>query len=148
MLQLCVLLQIFCTFALTGLIWTIQWVHYPSFRFIRPEDFQKFHTFHSASISTVVAPLMVIELTTAALYCAFMPSTLNYVNFALVVAVWKVTAFVSVPLHHKLSKSYDVKVIEKLVKTNWIRTLLWTIKSLIWIYVLYHWESLKTLPFE
>jgi hypothetical protein len=49
----------------TGLIWTIQLVHYPSMKFVPEERFISFHNFHSKRISILAIPIMLIELITS-----------------------------------------------------------------------------------
>ncbi|MEO1655819.1 MAG: hypothetical protein AAFU64_19920, partial [Bacteroidota bacterium] len=47
---------------LTGLIWVIQVLHYPSFAKFDPVHFSDFHPFHTQRISLIVALPMVVEL--------------------------------------------------------------------------------------
>ena len=47
---------------LTGLIWTVQLVHYPSFQFIEKDSFVEFEKFHQRKISILVIPLMILEV--------------------------------------------------------------------------------------
>ena len=58
-------LNVISAFLLTGVIWTIQLVHYPSFHFIDKLSFTNFHNFHERRISIIVMPLMLIELITS-----------------------------------------------------------------------------------
>jgi hypothetical protein len=46
-----------------------------------------------------------------------------------VIILWLVTFIFSVPLHNKLLQGKDHLHIQKLVRTNWIRTLLWWTRS-------------------
>lgn len=115
--------------ALAGVIWLVQLVHYPAFRFIHPEHFGVFHRFHSVQITYLVAPLMAIELITAIALLVMAPQQgISYFNFASVLALWLVTFFVSVPLHRTLAHSYSLDVINKLIVTNWWRTALWSVR--------------------
>jgi len=120
-------------FYLTGLIWTIQLVHYPSFRFISEERFQEFHRFHSNRITWVVAPVMLVELFTAALVLREQATLASSLSLLSIVLIWALTAFVSVPLHSKLSKGKNSHLIRQLVLTNGFRTVLWTLRSLAFI---------------
>ena len=47
---------------LTGVIWTVQLVHYPGFAQVAQESFGAFHRLHSRRISWVVLGPMVLEL--------------------------------------------------------------------------------------
>ena len=125
-------LNVISAFLLTGVIWTIQIVHYPSFHYIDKMSFTNFHHFHERRISIIVMPLMLIELTTStALYINNMSSIVFALNLLIVVLIWCSTFFVQVPIHSILSHKKDKKLIEKLVNTNWIRTFLWSMRMLL-----------------
>lgn len=130
------IIQLFCTFSLTGLIWVIQCVHYPAFRYANVETFKVFHNFHSQNITWIVAPLMVSELLTATLLFTKNNSNFWLMQLVLILLLWTSTAFLSVPLHNKLMNGYDLKLIHKLTITNWPRTLLWSLKSALLVYFL------------
>ena len=125
------LLNLFATYALFGLIWTIQLVHYPSFRYV--PEFTDFHVHHTSSITLVVGPLMVLELAVAA-YLAY-ANDWNWpwlVPLGIVLVIWVLTFFWAVPLHEKLGQLRDDVVIEQLIVANWPRTVLWTLKT-VWV---------------
>ena len=125
-------LNVISAFLLTGVIWTIQLVHYPSFHFIDKLSFTNFHNFHERRISIIVMPLMFIELITSiALYTHNMWSIVFTLNLLVVVLIWCSTFFVQVPIHSILSQKKDKDLIEKLVNTNWIRTFLWSMRMLL-----------------
>ena len=125
-------LNVISAFLLTGVIWTIQIVHYPSFHYIDKMSFTNFHHFHERRISIIVMPLMLIELTTStALYINNMSSIVFALNLLIVVLIWCSTFFVQVPIHSILSQKKDKKLIEKLVNTNWTRTFLWSMRMLL-----------------
>lgn len=132
------LINLFSTFAMTGIIWLIQVTHYPSFRYVEAKDWPQFHAFHSGSITLVVAPLMMAQLLSA-ISLLFSPLFLTnkYIliaNLVLVSIVFIATAFVSVPVHNKMAQYFDSTLIESLILTNWIRTISWTINSVLLIY--------------
>ena len=52
----------FATSALTWLIWTIHIVHYPLLALVGRENFVKYEQSHSFRITTLVGPLMGVEL--------------------------------------------------------------------------------------
>jgi hypothetical protein len=125
-------LNVISAFLLTGVIWTIQIVHYPSFHYIDKMSFTNFHHFHERRISIIVMPLMLIELTTStALYINNMSSIVFALNLLIVVLIWCSTFFIQVPIHSILSQKKNKKLIEKLVNTNWIRTFLWSMRMLL-----------------
>ena len=140
------LLSLAVSWALFGLIWMVQLVHYPSFRYI--EDFQAFHQHHTSSISLIVAPLMLVELVLT-VYLAW-EARFNWqwlVPLAMVLLIWANTFLQAVPLHEELARKAAadsgelVNSIESLIQVNWPRTILWTLKA-IWVRWM-AWELLK-----
>ncbi|WP_409377744.1 hypothetical protein [Balneola sp. MJW-20] len=119
-----------------GLIWYVQLVHYPGFRFIHPERFDEFHQFHSRFTGIIVAPVMLTELGTS-FYLFLNDTALGYqaIGFYIVVLIWISTAFLSVPSHKILSGNKNDSEIDKLINTNWIRTGLWTAKAFLGLYL-------------
>lgn len=132
MAQIVFFLHFTSTVFMTGVIWLVQLVHYPSFQYIKSDEFPKFCQFHQNSITWVVGPMMVFELISG-LYLVFSPlaSAKLYLGLGLIALVWLSTFFLSVPLHTKLLLGPDPEVIRNLVLTNWPRTLLWTLRSII-----------------
>ncbi len=49
------------TWTLCGLIWTIQFVHYPLFKFVWQEQFRTYPAHHACLISWLVIPLLLLE---------------------------------------------------------------------------------------
>lgn len=123
----------FATIALVGLIWTIQLVHYPLMALVGREGFAAYEVAHLRRITPLVGPLMIVELLTAIALCrtgavdvaAWMP----WVGLVLVAVVWLATAFVSVPCHRALAGGFDEAALRRLVDTNWIRTVAWTLRG-------------------
>ena len=126
------LLAVHCavTWALVGLIWTVQLVHYPLFAHVGAENFRAYHTRHMRQITFIVAPLMAAELLTAALLflrgarepwllASFVPLLFNWL------ATWRV----QIPLHDRLVAGFDPEAHRRLVATNWWRTLAWTARG-------------------
>ena len=62
-------------FYLTGLIWTIQWVHYPLIEMVSPDQFTKYEAAHTIAITAIVGPVMVAELVTAVAWAVLCPSS-------------------------------------------------------------------------
>ena len=133
-----VLAHIFSTFFLTGLIWIVQLVHYPGFHFVEPNDFIAFEKFHTSRISTIVIPSMFCELLTG-IYLFFLPNTGQLLKLSIILIgfIWLSTFILSVPIHGKLSLGKDTDLINKLVATNWPRTILWSIRSGFLVFLLF-----------
>ena len=135
-----VLINIISSFFAAGLIWVIQLVHYPSMKFVSENEFESFHSFHQKKISILAMPLMAIELITSIILLiqSFENDTslIFKINFMIVVLIWFSTFFMQVPLHQKLSKGKNDVLIDKLVFTNWFRTVLWTLRSILMLFLL------------
>ena len=131
------IINLFSSFFLCGLIWTIQLVHYPSFHALDKVHFIEHMNLHKQRISLLVVPMMLLELATSIGLVLFadLYSELNKAGLIIVILIWFSTFFVQVPLHKKLSSGYDQVIITKLVRTNFIRTILWTLKATIGGYV-------------
>ena len=125
------------SFIAVGLIWTIQLVHYPSMKYIPKDRFPEYHNFHSIRISILAIPLMFAELVTSTilLYQNLNNAiqTIFLVNLILVLLIWLSTFLIQVPLHNALSKEKNTEKLSKLIFSNWIRTILWTARSILMI---------------
>ena len=123
---------------MVGVIWVIQLVHYPSFRFTDREKYVSFQIFHMRNISFIVVPVMILEFLSGLLLVLYHSNheSLLRISFFLLLIIWLVTALFFAQIHQKLSKGYDETLVRKLVSLNWIRTLLWTLRSCIITYCL------------
>ena len=121
------------TSVMVGVIWTIQLVHYPSFHFIELNQYTTFQRFHMSRISYVVIPAMLTELFTL-IFIIIPMDQVDHIILAsafLLIVIWLMTAVFFSGVHQKLTLGYDQAVVEKLVKLNWGRTLLWTLRLLL-----------------
>ena len=118
---------------LTGLIWTVQLVHYPSFGLVPKAAWAAFHAAHTRRMSYVVLAPMVLELGLAiGLAWAgrrLLPGSAGWWSLGLVGLAWAVTFFISVPFHNRLAQGFDYIAIDGLTRTNWLRTLAWTARA-------------------
>ena len=123
-----------CTFSLTGLIYFVQHVHYPLMSAVGDKNFDQYHVLHLRKTTHVVLPLMVTELITSFLLISYSP--LLTLNFFLCLLIWGSTFLIQVPQHQRLSEAVRTKHIENLVRSNWLRTILWTVRSLTLLFIL------------
>lgn len=93
---------------------------------------------HSQRITYIVGPLMLLELLSAFAIVVHGLTLVPIINLSLLLLIWLSTAFVSIPIHNKLARGSDRDAIEKLIRTNWSRTLLWTARSLLLAFSLHH----------
>ena len=128
------LLNLILAAYLTGVCWVVQLVVYPALMLVGKAEFARYHAAHTRRMGWVVAAPMVLELALAAwLAWATYPTwgagqALG--QLALVLVVWLVTVFVSVPFHNRLEAGgYNYIVLDGLTRTNWLRTLAWTART-------------------
>lgn len=121
---------------MTGLIWLVQVVHYPLMNRVDPAQFTSFHAVHSTRITFIVGPAMLVELATAiglvvaASFGSF-AKVLAWSCLALTAGVFASTAFLSVPQHAILGENFNQSAHARLVSTNWVRTILWSLHLVI-----------------
>lgn len=124
-------LHLVCTAAMTGLIWYVQCVHYPSFVWVRSEDWRCFHHRHTGMTGLVVSPLMIGELVTGiALLCLHPGWMAGWISMALLAVIWLNTFACMVPMHIRLERHADAATMRRLVQSNWIRTIAWSLRLL------------------
>ncbi len=121
------------TSIMTGVIWVIQIVHYPSFHFIEKELYTAFQKFHMNKISIIVIPIMLAELITGMMLFLDKSSKSPFliVSFVILVLIWLITGVFFSKAHNELMTGYQELVVNQLVAMNWIRTLLWTLRLLL-----------------
>ncbi len=131
------LIQLAATLMLTGLIWTIQCVHYPLFERVGREGFAAYHKAHGMRITWLVSPLMILEAACAAVWIIDRPEGVGaitaWAGAGLVAVLWISTAGMQIPLHRTLAGGFDPDAHRALVRGNWIRTGAWTARSLMLI---------------
>lgn len=124
---------------MTGLIWTIQIVHYPLFARVGETQFAAYEAGHAARITFIVGPAMLLELAAAAALVftrpAGVPAWAAWTSLGLVGVIWASTVMLQIPRHGELSAGFNAAAHAALVSTNWIRTCAWTARSalLFWV---------------
>ncbi len=121
------------TWAMFGVIWFVQLIHYPLLAKVGSDNFIEYENSLLNRTSLVVIPLMVAELSSAVIIAGMNVETplqtLSFINLSLVALIWASTFFIQVPLHNKLTKGFDASAHRSLVLSNWIRTILWTLRG-------------------
>ena len=137
-MKLILLTNVFATLFMVGLIWFVQIVHYPLFSSVGQKEFQRYEQMHQRLTTWVVGPAMLVELATAFALLKFAPGesqTLVWTGIVLVGVIWISTATLSVPAHNSLTLEYTQAAYDKLVRTNWIRTICWTARGGLMLYL-------------
>ena len=129
------LLQILSTCALFGLIWFVQIVHYPLHALVGRGEFPHYEAVHADRTGYVAGALMLLELGTAAALLlpavrpTAVPALQAWLSLALVGLIWLSTFAIQVPLHNRLHREHNRAAIGQLIRTNWVRTALWTLRT-------------------
>ncbi|MEC8677467.1 MAG: hypothetical protein VXX85_01280 [Candidatus Margulisiibacteriota bacterium] len=121
---------------MTAVIFIIQFIHYPQFLVVESSAWVKTAIHHQKVMGILVGPIMIVELFSWLILFNYLYEThLNlWVGVALImICLWVSTFFIQVPYHKQLLNNKSEWVINKLIKTNWIRTALWSLKLLILI---------------
>lgn len=131
------------TWFMVGLIWTIHVVHYPLFAFVGPDEYVAFQAEHVRRIGMLLIVPWVIEgaCILALLILAWrsksrallVPSVLGAAAMGIVLIM---SGFFSAPAHGKLADGFDAAVHSDLMRADLIRTIAWTIRGGISIWVL------------
>ena len=129
-------LQLLTTLPLVGLIWTIQIVHYPLFSRVAETGFVRYQEAHMRAIGPLVGPLMLVEALVALGLVIMRPDALSVAGLALLVVIWASTAFIQVPCHRVLTERFDDHAHRRLVSSNWIRTVAWTLRGIIALFMI------------
>ena len=114
-------------FGLVVLIWIVQLIVYPTFFVIAEDDFAGWHQRYTRLISYIVGPLMLAQMGLHAYGLYTAASAPGWVAALFIAGAWIVTFSLSVPCHNTLaSQGKSIPVIQKLIRTNWVRTVFWS----------------------
>lgn len=128
------------TLFMTGLIWFVQVVHYPLFARVGEASFGAYHADHVPLTQRVVGVPMLVELGCALALLVWRPDAIPawaaWLGAALAVALIASTMLVQVPLHARLAGGFDAGAHRRLVATSWLRTLGWTARGALALWML------------
>lgn len=134
------ILHVAATFTMFGVILVVQIVHYPLARYVDPAAYTTFQTAHMRRITYIVLPAMGLELGTA-LWLVWQPPGgvpvwLLWTGLGLLGVIWLSTALLQGPMHGRLMDGFKPTVHQRLVATNWIRTIAWTLRAAVVVWML------------
>jgi hypothetical protein len=126
------LIHLASTLFMTGLIWFVQVVHYPLLGVVGQDGFVRCQAFHLDRTTYVVGPPMLAELLSGLLlYWLTGRDRLLLLSLLLLGIIWLSTAFLQVPRHNVLAQGFDSGAHEFLVRSNWIRTVAWSLRAML-----------------
>ena len=127
------LINLASTWFMIGLIWIIQIVHYPLFSNVGSIYFITYHGNHKILISPLVGSVMIFELVSSVILLfqtpKGVPNWTIVVSIILLSVIWISTLILQVPYHERLGSGFDKEIHDLLVKTNWIRTVCWSLRG-------------------
>lgn len=137
MLSSLFLINFTTTAIMVGVIWTIQIVHYPFFHHVDKQDFTLYMDDHRKKISFIVMPVMLAELASAiGLVLVESAFTSEFIiGLSMLLLIWISTAVLQVPSHSRLAAGYSRTEVDNLVNYNWIRTILWSLRFGLMVFV-------------
>ena len=115
------------------LIWLVQLVIYPSFKYYKTADLKHWHSVYTGRITIVVLPLMLSQITLSIILLLKSDwSFFHIVDFILVLLTWISTFTIFVPLHQNIDRNKRIsQSVVKLIKYNWFRTFLWSFVAIL-----------------
>ncbi len=134
--------QALASAAMCGLIWFVQVVHYPLFARTDTTHSPDYPDENQRRTAPVVIPPMLVEAVTAAIIAVNPPPAIGrpaaLAGLAMVAALWLSTLLVQMPLHGQLKHDgHAPATVAALVNTNWLRTILWSARALLAIWMLH-----------
>lgn len=128
------------TLVMVGVIWFVQVVHYPLFDGVGTHDFDAYEARHVQATGYVVGPPMVVEAATAVWLAVApppgVPAVATWFGLSLLALIWASTAGLQVPAHDRLSRGFDTDTHRRLVSSNWIRTIAWSLRGVLAVLLL------------
>jgi hypothetical protein len=113
------------------LIWLVQVIIYPSFRYIDSARLNHWHQQYTRKILYFVGPLLFVQTAVNALQVLFDP-LVYMVDGLLLGGIWINTFFIAIPIHNAIDCGESLeKNILKLLRVNRWRAFLWTALLLI-----------------
>ena len=136
------ILHFAASFAMMGIMWFVQIAYYPNLACIGPVEFVKYQQEHIRRVTAVAWSMLLIELITALILPFLTGAGLVRIgtgaNLVLLLVVWYSTWFIQVPLHKVLEQGYREESHRRLVQTNWLRTVCYSIRGAVLLALMFY----------
>lgn len=121
------ILRLLFDFGLLVLIWIVQRIVYPGFLHYNPKNLINWHKVYTSRLTFIVMPLMLGQLGISIVQLIMEINLYTVLSIIIIIVIWVSTFMQFVPIHAQISKGKaSQKMLDSLVKKNWIRTFLWT----------------------
>ena len=135
MINLILLANFVATCLMTGVIWFVQWVHYPLLAKVPVDRAVETAIDHQRRTGQVLAIPMAVEGFTTLGLLIIRPESVHifwpWFGAVLLAVALGSTVFVSVPLHAKMATNPTADFGQRLVVTNWPRTIAWSLRAVV-----------------
>jgi hypothetical protein len=133
--EIVLLVQTGTVWFMVGFIWVMQVLHYPLFDRVGRDAFARYETDHNRRFGLLVGPGVVVAVATVVALLVLQPPQIPIVAIGLQIVLLAViivsTARWQAPQHARLAKGFDQRAYDILVKSNWIRTIAWSVFGLL-----------------
>ena len=133
--------HLLATCFMAGVIWFVQVVHYPLLKAVPKNAFSFYHSQHVQRTGWVVIGPMLLEMVLAfMLFSTSSKSNAQWVSLmgmVLLIGIWASTFLSQVPAHNQLALGFSSAAWRRLVRGNWIRTVGWTMRIPIALWMTY-----------
>jgi len=135
MAEVVLIVNFVATAVMTGVIWFVQWVHYPLLATVPIDRAAETAVEHQRRTGQVLALPMAVEGVTTLWLLVNRPEAVSlilpWLGAVLLAVALGSTVFLSVPLHSKMATTPTVDVGRRLVVTNWPRTVAWSARAVV-----------------
>jgi hypothetical protein len=124
-----------------GVIWFVQAVHYPLFAAVPGEQGAIYANLNRSRTALVVLPPMILEAAAATWLVIWPPAGVGRLvagfGLGMVAVLLLSTLMVQMPLHMRLGREGSTpELVGRLVQSNWLRTVFWTARAIIAVWML------------
>ena len=128
------------TWMMVGVIWFVQLVHYPLLSLVKVSDAPHVALEHQRRTAFVVMVPMTVEGVSTLVLLGATPEAvwwwLPWAGGVLLAVALGCTVLLSVPLHKQMAESPKSTTGQRLVRTNWPRTIAWSLRGLLCVLML------------
>jgi hypothetical protein len=123
------------TLVMVGIIWFVQWVHYPLLAVVSTDRASEVAVEHQRRTGHIVGLPMAVEGVSTLVLLVNRPADVAiiwpWLGAVLLAVALGSTVILSVPRHAKMAVSPDAEIGRSLVRTNWPRTVAWSARGVI-----------------
>ena len=123
-----------------GFTWTMQVLNYPLLALVGRDSFTAYERSHNQRFIRVVGPgVLVAVISTGVLLVsppAGVPTAAALLSSLLLLVIIVATVAFQAPAHGKLAEGFDEQLHARLVRSNWLRTICWTLLGMVDLWML------------